>query len=165
MIRRERDWPDPPKATREPSLHDELVARAVRWLRGTQRCCLVLAEKVSLTGETPDAIGYRAGGRSFLVECKTSRADYQADQRKVWRRAGTSMGEYRYYMTPRGLLDPAELPETWGLLEVLPTIVRVVKVAKVSGLSVSAGRAERLMLISEARPDTPYQAARPPEVK
>lgn len=28
------------------------------------------------------------------------------------------MGTWRYYMTPEGVIKPAELPEKWGLLEV-----------------------------------------------
>jgi len=158
IIKRERDCPDPPKPPHEPTLHDELVARAARWLLGTGRCRLVLTEKVGPAGERPNATGWCASGKSILIECKTSRADYQADQKKIWRRANITMAEFRYYMTMPGLLEPLDLPSGWGLLEVLPKIVRVSKVAIYMPMSLYARNAERMMLISEARPDTPYQA-------
>ena len=39
-------------------------------------------------------------------------------------------GHWRYYFTPPGLLIPDELPEHWGLLEMLPKIVKVIKKAE-----------------------------------
>jgi len=106
--------------------HDELVARAVRWLRGTQRCSVVVAETVSATWEVPDAIGWRTAHYSILVECKTSRADFFAEAKHKNRRMPMmGMGRLRYYMTPPGLLGVGEIPENWGLLEVHEKYVRV----------------------------------------
>jgi hypothetical protein len=106
--------------------HDELCGRAARWLKNTRKCRLVLREVVSCARETPDAIGWRWGS-STLVECKTSRADFRRDQKKVGHASPDwGMGEYRYYMTPPGLLRVDELPEGWGLLEVHGRRVRVV---------------------------------------
>jgi hypothetical protein len=70
--------------------------------------------------EQPDAIGWRYDGLSILVECKTNRADYFADNKKEFRNypGMKGMGQYRFYMTPKGLIKPEELKTRWGLLEV-----------------------------------------------
>ena len=52
-----------------------------------------------------------------LVECKTSRADFLADQAKPHRQAG-GVGNWRYYMAPEGIISVHELPDKWGLVEV-----------------------------------------------
>lgn len=117
--------------------HDDLVAIAGRWLRRQRRhqkdetgrisyllpaappgCSVVLIEAPGAR-EEPDAIGWN-GWASVLVECKTSRADFLADIKKPHRRhPERGMGTTRWYMTPRGLLQPAEIPDRWGLLEVV----------------------------------------------
>ena len=104
--------------------HDELVARAVKWLKNTERCQIVGAEISNGGIEIPDAMGWKTRGNSWLIECKTSRADFFRDRHKPGRRVGMSLGYYRYYMTPPKLVMPEELPEGWGLLEVHPKIVR-----------------------------------------
>lgn len=121
--------------------HADLVKRAERWLRSSAtvpngggksrrvKCGVVSAELVTLLGETPDAVGWAYGGRiSIMVECKTSRADYLRDQKKLSRRTKIRcIGKYRYYMTPAGLLKPEELAAGWGLLEVEGRRVSLVK--------------------------------------
>lgn len=98
--------------------HSELIEAAARWLRGSQRCGVVLVE-ASGGHEIPDAIGWRMGGRmSVLVECKASRADFLRDGDKWHRRAGLGVGQRRYYMAPAGLLQPEDVPAGWGLVEV-----------------------------------------------
>jgi hypothetical protein len=99
--------------------HAELVIRARRWLANTRRCSLVATERNSwVVGESPDAIGWRFDGYSILVECKTTLADFYADQRKPGRREGwRGLGRERWYLTPAGLLDGRYLPHGWGLLE------------------------------------------------
>ena len=108
--------------------HSELVQRAARWLRN-QGCGVVLAEMHSYAGEIPDAIGWKAGRFSILIECKVSRSDFYADAHKVSRRRWSGgMGHHRYYLAPAGVLTPelvrAKRPR-WGLLEVHPKTVRV----------------------------------------
>lgn len=110
--------------------HSDLCQVAVRWLRksfqsGGHGCQIAFAEpRISyLGGESPDAIGFRVsepsyGGGSVVVECKTSRSDFLADARKPHRRPGEGMGRFRYFMAPDGLIEPAELPCGWGLVEV-----------------------------------------------
>lgn len=108
--------------------HAELVERAGIWLRRTKRCPIVATELTTSTSETPDAIGWHAIRGSYLVECKISREDYYADKAKLFRRyPDQGLGEFRYYMTPPGLLVPSGLPEGWGLLEVRGQRVHVVR--------------------------------------
>lgn len=104
--------------------HNDIVRRAEKWLRGTNRCTVVLCE--TGVGEMPDAIGWTRGGMSILVECKVSRSDFLRDKHKPWRRnPDIGMGEQRYYMSPPGIISIDDLPEKWGLCEVFPKQVRV----------------------------------------
>lgn len=109
--------------------HGELVDRAERWLVNTQRCMFVFKE-FGVFHERPDAIGWKYGS-SILVECKTSRADFFADRKKLGRRMPElGMGQRRYYLVEPELVLPDEMPEGWGLLYALPKYVRVVKRAR-----------------------------------
>lgn len=149
------------EATRGPSFsHAELVARAERWLRNTRRCGVVLTEASGSPSEIPDAIGWPGTwiAMSVLVECKTSRADFRADQVKAFRdpRFGDmAIGRFRYYMVPAGLLKPQEIPPKWGLLEVHRASVRQVVKAKRwdldTGGSTLGLRNEMAILLSELR--------------
>jgi hypothetical protein len=94
--------------------HAALVKAAAVWLK--RKCSVVITELVT-TGEAPDAIGWQ-GTHSTLIECKASRADFLADRDKVFRREPwLGIGLHRYYLAPSGLLDVAEIPAKWGLLE------------------------------------------------
>lgn len=109
--------------------HADLVIRAARWLRNSRRCSVVLTEAKGSGQEIPDAIGWTLGycPMSTLIECKVSRADFQADQKKTFRDRNfgdMAVGRFRYYMTPPGLIRPDELPPRWGLLEVREKSVR-----------------------------------------
>lgn len=129
--------------------HDELVERAVKWLmsgvkvanRSTTTdpsvrfsaskviCDVIMTHKTIAIGEEPDAIGWSAS-RSILVECKASRGDFLRDGKKHFRQyPKNGVGQYRYYMTPKGLVTPDEIPEHWGLAEVCGKVVRVKKLA------------------------------------
>jgi hypothetical protein len=97
--------------------HAQLVARAVEWLR-SYGCGIVLSEQACVSGEVPDAIGWKGAGRSIMVECKLSRSDFLADCAKPFRQnAELGLGCERWYLTPAGLLSAADLPQNWGLLE------------------------------------------------
>ncbi len=114
--------------------HADLVARAVRWLRNSQRCNPIMTRAAMMVTEQPDAIGWQGTGRSFLLECKTSRADFFRDLRKGHRAISIQfpskgMGNRRYYLTPISLLTAEEIPEGWGLLEVKGTRLRETKEA------------------------------------
>lgn len=96
--------------------HADLVAKAAAWLR-RNGWKVVLTELRTSSSEEPDAIGF-CSGASHLIECKVSRADFQADKKKFFRRNPKhGMGTMRSFLTPAGLVAPQELPENWGLLE------------------------------------------------
>ena len=100
--------------------HSTLVERAGRWLKNTIHCGVVLTELVAYTrsGETPDAIGW-VRGNAILVECKTTRGDFFADQKKRARQPGAyALGQWRFYLTTPGLIAVDEIPAGWGLYEV-----------------------------------------------
>lgn len=108
--------------------HDELVTRAVLWLRKAKKCRVVVWRPNVLTYEQPDAMGWTAGAVSFVAECKASRSDFLRDADKAFRRfPSLGMGVYRFYFTPPGLLKESDVPEGWGLAECLPKKVRVVR--------------------------------------
>jgi hypothetical protein len=88
-------------------------------------CSIVVTDLVSQDIESPDVLGW-TGHTSYLIECKVSRADFLADQKKAFRKIG-GMGDFRYYLAPKGLLSPEELPTKWGLLEMEGRCITVAK--------------------------------------
>lgn len=97
--------------------HAQLVERAVRWLR-SYRCGVVLSEQACVSGEMPDAIGWKQACHSVLVECKVSRSDFLIDRDKPFRKKPErGVGSERFYLAPAGLIKVDELPAGWGLLE------------------------------------------------
>jgi hypothetical protein len=106
--------------------HAQLVEKAVRWLRH-YRCGVVLSEQACVSGEMPDAIGWKRACRSVLVECKVTRADFLADRGKPFRlKPEQGVGSERFYLTPARLVRREELPAGWGLLEVHGRAVEIV---------------------------------------
>jgi len=98
--------------------HAKLVLMAVEWLR-RYRCGVVLSEQSCMSGEMPDAIGWKKACHSVLVECKVSRPDFLADREKPFRqKPETGVGCERYYLAPNTLIRIEDLPAGWGLLEV-----------------------------------------------
>ncbi|CAH1592727.1 hypothetical protein DC915_RS03270 [Vibrio parahaemolyticus] len=70
-------------------------------------------------GEQPDVLGVTCEGYSIVVEVKTSRSDFKADLKKVWRiNPEMGMGDERVYLAPEGLLEISEIPYGWQLWEV-----------------------------------------------
>jgi hypothetical protein len=107
--------------------HVQLVQKAVGWLRA-YRCGVVLSEQACISGEMPDAIGWKSSCHSVLVECKVSRADFLADRGKRFRqKPDTGVGCERFYLTPKELIGIHELPVGWGLLEYHNRLVKVVR--------------------------------------
>lgn len=108
--------------------HQELVRVARLWLIKARHCNVVLCEKVSPTGESPDAIGWRNGRHSILIECKASLPDFRRDRDKWFRfdGVGVGLGQQRFFMAPQGIIPRSELPEGWGLLEVTGSSVRTI---------------------------------------
>jgi hypothetical protein len=69
--------------------------------------------------EKPDVLVMQSGAFSVLIECKVSRSDFLSDKNKLFRHwEDYGMGDHRYYATPKGLINPKELPDGWGLIEV-----------------------------------------------
>ena len=107
--------------------HAQLVEKAVQWLRAC-RCGVVLSEQACVSGEMPDAIGWKRANHSVLIECKISRADFLADRDKPFRQQQElGLGCERFYLTPAALLHLNELPPGWGLLELRQRKVEVVR--------------------------------------
>lgn len=131
--------------------HKELVQRAGQWLRAKKHVA-VLTE-IACTEEIPDAIGWKYWWTSTLIECKASRSDFLKDRKKKCRGCAdeSGLGQYRWYMTPKGLLQPEEVPEKWGLLEVCGRVVRIIKQALPHERQILACRNEMAILVSALR--------------
>lgn len=109
------------------SLHYNLCVEGARWLRsraGTEpfqtRNKYVAVELVTQAGEHTDVWGTN-GYNSTVIEVKTSHEDFLRDQKKFWRseeaeEKGYTIGNYRYYLCPAGIISTDELPKGWGLL-------------------------------------------------
>lgn len=108
--------------------HAELCQKAVNWLKrghtaGGYGCPNAFSEipAGSNGGEIPDAIGIKTaeGIETIVVEVKVSVSDFKADGKKPHRKNPVmGMGNYRYFLCPKGLIDISELPDKWGLIEV-----------------------------------------------
>ena len=124
--------------------HNDLIIRAVQWLRsqGYHAC---LAEP-TLTHELPDAIGWNSHGGSAVIECKVSRSDFRADMKKPCHRRPSefTLGNYRWYLTPRNLIRADEVPAGHGLLEI--TEKKVFVTVKAPRRQAHAATLERSML-------------------
>jgi hypothetical protein len=110
--------------------HAALVEIAVQWLR-RYRCGVVLSEQACISGEMPDAIGWKRTCHSVLIECKVTRADFLADRAKPFRQQSeVGVGSERFYLTPAHLVRRDELPTGWGLLEYEKRAVKTVQASK-----------------------------------
>jgi len=126
--------------------HAQMVQRAVAWLRG-YRCGVVLSEQACVSGEMPDAIGWKRASHSVLVECKISRADFLCDRDKPFRqKPELGLGCERFYLTPAGLLGEKDLPQGWGLLEIRQRKIEVVR-RSARNLRTAAGLAYEMNLL------------------
>ena len=111
--------------------HSRLVDAAVCWLRSKYRCGIVLSEQSCASGETPDAIGWKAKNRSVVIECKISRADFLSDASKPWRICPESaLGCERFYLAPAQMISLDELPSGWGLLEIRGREIQIARKSK-----------------------------------
>jgi len=140
--------------------HSDLILYAEKWLKRPcsnnialgniehPRCSLVLSELVTLSIEVPDCIGWH-GNLSILIECKTSVSDFKADFKKPFRMfPEAGMGNQRYFLTEKGLLNIKDIPEKWGLLEIENKKILVSKYAQ---WQESNKNSEIVMLLSHIR--------------
>jgi hypothetical protein len=124
---------------------------AVGWLR-RYRCGVVLSEQACVSGEMPDAIGWKKACHSVLVECKVSRADFLADREKAFRqKPETGVGCERYYLAAKGLIRPEDLPAGWGLLEVCGREIEKVKRSRKNLRSETGFQYEMNLLLASLR--------------
>ena len=131
--------------------HALLVRAAVEWLR-RYRCGVVLSEQACISGEVPDAIGWKRACHSVLVECKISRGDFLADRAKPFREAPElGVGSERFYLVPAGLVRGEELPAGWGLLEYSRRGVQVVRRSRRNFRSEEGFRCEMNLLLASLR--------------
>lgn len=132
--------------------HDDLIKIGRRWMKS--KAPVVITEIASGASEQPDIISfetiYKIGSGSVVIECKMTRADYKMDKKKFHRRSpNIGMGSYRYYLTPKNLIEVSELPEKWGLLETSPGgRVRIIKKAEHQE---SNSKREVILLVSVLR--------------
>lgn len=100
--------------------HKDLVEVAYRWALN-HGCGVALKELYTncCNGEYPDVIGFCSWGESTLIECKTSRSDFLADQKKLFRKKPElGMGFKRFYCCPTDIIKINDLPQNWGLIYV-----------------------------------------------
>ena len=109
--------------------HSELIEIGKKWLLN-KGCSVVITDLSSCAYERPDVIGFSSGS-SIKIECKTSKSDFKNDKNKISRRHDElEMGNYRYYLTIKGLINKEDIPNNWGLLEVNGKIINKVIEAK-----------------------------------
>jgi len=131
--------------------HQKLVEKAVAWLR-SYGCGVVLSEQSCASGETPDAIGWKRGCHSVLVECKISRSDFLIDLHKPFRTQNEAgMGCERFYLAPQGLLRPSDLPAGWGLLELHRRDITTICPATKNSRSAKGFRYEMNLLLASLK--------------
>ena len=98
--------------------HSQLCDIGEKYLRNTMNCKVTAKELVSCNAEIPDVIGFKEA-YSYLLEAKTSRADFFADKKKPFRIDDTEgMGNFRYFICEKGLIKIEDLPHKWGLIYV-----------------------------------------------
>lgn len=98
--------------------HDDLVGLAMRWLDA--KGFRVIVSEPGYRREQPDAVGFKSGGFSCLVECKASRRDFLHDRDKPFRKdPATGIGTMRVYLVAPGVCTVDDLPAGWQLLEAL----------------------------------------------
>lgn len=97
-------------------IHAELTQLGARWLK--RQGFPIVSTELRAAGcpEQADVIGFRSTC-SAIIEVKISRSDFRADAAKPWRSVEPAgLGNYRFYLSPQGMLAPEELPPKWGLL-------------------------------------------------
>lgn len=115
----------------EQLTHDDIALVASKRLKSMGYIAALANVTSAAAGEQPDALGINSAGITFLVEAKVSRADFLADKKKPWRRdSQKSLGHYRAFITPKGLLKPEEIPYGWQLWEVHGKNKPIVKIIK-----------------------------------
>lgn len=96
--------------------HRELVEIGYKWV--IKKCGFAFKELTVAHDEIPDVLGFNSNG-TFLLEAKVSRADFLVDRKKSFRIfSEKGIGDWRFFIVPKGLVKIEELPQNWGLIEV-----------------------------------------------
>jgi hypothetical protein len=131
--------------------HAQLVEKAVLWLR-RYRCGVVLSEQACVSGEMPDAIGWKQACHSVLIECKVTRADFLADRAKPFReKPEKGVGSERFYLTPPRFVKVEDLPAGWGLLELRRGSIEIAHPSAKNLRSATGFRYEMNLLLASLR--------------
>ena len=86
----------------EEMTHKKLTEHAKFWLKSSKKCNPVFTEQGSAKfKEMPDVIGWLPD-LCIVVECKMSKSDLRADNKKPHRKEG-GLGDLRYYFMPLSL--------------------------------------------------------------
>ena len=108
------------------SLHYQLCCECAKWLRNRKNSerwetpWKYIAVELNVYGTENADVWATNGWSSIVVEVKTSRSDFHADFKKKYRSETWQdqvPGNYRYFLVPKGLVSPDELPDGHGLLE------------------------------------------------
>lgn len=96
--------------------HRELCLIGAKWLRNKQREKYIIVEIELANCEQPDIFAF-GSWYSKMIEVKVSRADFLSDKKKWFRQQPEKgVGQLRYYLCPKDLIRPEEIPTNWGLL-------------------------------------------------
>lgn len=138
------------KRPHDNSKHRELCLLGANYLKKMRfgGVKYVSVELVTQGWELADIWG-TTGFRTYLIEVKVSRSDFQRDFSKdVRKRPNEGAGNFRYYLCPYNMISSSEVPNDWGLLYEKDGVIFVEKEAKEQEAN---NRAENAILCSIMR--------------
>ncbi len=116
-------------------IYNDLVKLAEEWLRESSSldtkpylnsCGAVISGSGNSATEKPYAIGFTSG-ISILIECKLNHSDFAVGKRKTVHLDSGDMGDYKFYLIPKGLVKTDNIPAKYGLLEVENNLISIVR--------------------------------------
>lgn len=117
----------------------------------------IVAPNCTLFGWESDLIQVTRKNLVIEYEIKISRSDFRADLKKIRHRILSLIKEYErgpsyfYYVTPRDLIDPSEVPEHAGLIYAHPVYQQVKAAPKLHSIELGEKQRQRLQLNMIAR--------------
>lgn len=103
--------------------HDELCEITAKWVHRNMNMKQVFIEhRTACSSEIVDVLGMRSDCKRVIAvnyEIKVTRSDFLSDRSKPHRN-GTALGigAYRFYVCPKDVIKPEDLPKGWGLIHV-----------------------------------------------
>lgn len=103
--------------------HQELCELTAKWVvRNMNMKQAYIEHKTMSSREIVDVLGFRSDGQNVLsvnYEIKVTRSDFLSDKNKPHRNGEKlGIGAYRFYVCPRDVIKPSDLPKGWGLIHV-----------------------------------------------